>query len=114
MKKVLFAFRDDLIVFVHVLKNALEMNEKGWTIRVVLEGSATGMLAKLDDPSDSLYKLWKQSKKEGIIAGVCKACSIKMGTNENAISQGLNLLDSMAGHPSMADFMDEGYEILVF
>lgn len=114
MQKALFAFRDDLVVFVHVLKNALDMNEKGWTVKVILEGSATGLLPKLADPEDSLHKIWEQAKKAGLIAGVCKACSMKMGTLEEASRQKLIPLQSMGGHPSMADFMDEGFEILVF
>ena len=41
MKKiVLFAFNGEFICFMHVLLNALDMNKKGYDVRIVIEGAA--------------------------------------------------------------------------
>jgi uncharacterized protein (DUF1800 family) len=37
-----------------------------------------------------------------------------MGTASSAEEQGLALLDDMSGHPSMARFMEEDYDIVTF
>jgi len=58
--------------------------------------------------------LWKKSLEAGLIEGVCKACSGKLGTLEAAKEQGLTLLDDMSGHPGMAAYRDKGFEIITF
>ena len=48
MKKVvLFAFNGEPMCFVHVLLNALDMKEKGFEVRVVIEGAATKLIPDL-------------------------------------------------------------------
>ena len=51
---------------------------------------------------------------ENLIDGVCKACATKMDTVENARTMGLVLLDDMLGHPSMAKYLKDGYEVITF
>ena len=46
-KVVLVAFNGELMCFAHVLLNALDMNEKGYDVKVVIEGSATKSLSSL-------------------------------------------------------------------
>ena len=115
MKKfVLFVFNDDPMCFIHVLLNALDMKEKGFDCKIVIEGSATKLLPDLAKSDNPLHKLWENVKKAGLVDGVCKACSNKMGTSEAAKEQGLALLDKMSGHPGMAQYRDEGFEIISF
>jgi hypothetical protein len=61
-----------------------------------------------------LNGLWQKNLDAGLIEGVCKACSTKLGTLEAAKEQGLTLLDDMSGHPSMAGYRDQGFEIITF
>jgi hypothetical protein len=65
-------------------------------------------------PGNPLNGLWKKNLEAGLVEGVCKACSTKLGTFEAAKEQGLTLLDDMSGHPSMAAYRDNGYEIITF
>jgi hypothetical protein len=115
MKKfALFVFNGDPMCFIHVLLNALDMKEKGYETNIVIEGSATKLLPELAKPVNPLHKLWEKVKEAGLVDGVCKACSNKLGTLEAAKEQGLTLLDEMSGHPSMARYKDEGFEIISF
>ena len=115
MKKfALFVFNGDPMCFIHVLLNALDMKEKGYEGRIVIEGSATKLLPELAKPDNPLHKLWEKVKEAGLVDGVCKACSNKLGTLEAAKEQELTLLDEMSGHPSMARYRDEGFEIISF
>lgn len=115
MKKVaLFVFNGDPMCFIHVLLNALDMQAKDTDARIVMEGSATALLPKLAEAANPLHMLWEQAKSRSLVEGVCRACANKMGTLDQAVAQGLTLLDDMSGHPSMSRYMAAGYEIISF
>ncbi len=115
MKKiVLFVFNGDPMCFIHVLLNALDMKEKGYESKIVIEGSATKLIPELDKAKNLLHKLWEKVKRAGLVDGVCKACANKMGVLDAAKAQDLNLLDEMSGHPSMARYRDKGFEVISF
>jgi len=115
MKKVaLFVFNGDPVCFIHVLLNGLDMKAKGMDSRIIVEGAATALLPKLADAQNPLHKLWEDAKSQGIVDGVCKGCAHKMGTVDEAVNQGLALLDDMSGHPSMAAYIEDGFEVISF
>lgn len=111
-KVALFVFNGDPMCFIHVLLNGLEFHKKSYDVRTIIEGSATRLIPELAKSENPLHKLWEKTKEAGLIHGVCKACANKMETTEAAKSQGLNLLDDMSGHPGMAGYIDQGYEII--
>ncbi len=115
MKKIaLFVFNGDPMCFIHVLLNALDMKEKGYEGKIVIEGAATKLFPELAKENNPMHKLWEKVKAVGLVDGVCKACSNKMGTLDAAKDQGLTLLDEMTGHPSMARYREDGFEIISF
>jgi hypothetical protein len=115
MKKiVLFAFNGDFMCFIHVLLNALDMKEKGYEVKIVIEGSATKLIPELKKKGNPMYALYQKTKDFGLIDGVCKACSNKMGTLEAARAEGFKLLDDMSGHPGIADYIEKGFEVITF
>ena len=115
MKKiVLFAFNGDFMCFVHVLLNALDMKRKGHEVKIVIEGSATKLIPELKKKGNPMYTLYQKTKDSGLIEGVCKACSNKMGTLGAAKEEGFKLLDDMSGHPGIADYIEKGFEIITF
>ncbi len=113
-KVALFAFNGDAMCFIHVLLNALDMREKGYEAQIVLEGAATKLIPDLVREDNPLMRLYEKTRALGLVAGACRACATKMGTADAAKSQGLPLLDDMHGHPSMARYRDEGFEIITF
>jgi hypothetical protein len=115
MKKiVLFAFNGDFMCFIHVLLNALDMKEKGYEVKIVIEGSATDLIPELKKKANPMYALYQKTKDSGLIDGVCKACSNKMGTLEAAREEGFKLLDDMNGHPGIAGYIEKGFEVITF
>lgn len=115
MKKIaLFVFNGDPMCFIHVLLNAMDMKEKGYEVKVIIEGAATKLMPELAKSDNPLHKLWKNAKSASLVDGVCKACSNKMGTLEAEKDQGLAFLDEMTGHPSMARYHDAGFEVITF
>jgi len=115
MKKIaLFAFNGEAMCFVHVLLNALDINEKGYEVKVIIEGSATKLVEELADETKPFANLYKKVKDLGLIDCVCKACASKMNSLSSAIDQKLPLCDELSGHPNMAKYMEQGFEIVTF
>ena len=115
MKKVaLFAFNGESMCFIHVLLNALDMKERAYDVRIVIEGSATKLVAELAKGDNPFSGLYEKAKGLGLIDGACKACSNKMGVLSDIEAHGIKLLGEMTGHPGMARYLEEGYEVITF
>lgn len=113
-KFALFPFNGEMMCFVHVLLNALDMKKKGHEVAIVVEGAATKLIPELAKESAPMHKLYAQCKEQGLFAGACKACSKQMGVLDAIKAEGLELLDDMMGHPGMAGFADQGYTVITF
>ena len=111
-KVAIFVFSGDEMTFVHALLNALEMEEKGYYVRIIIEGSATRLISKIDKDDDLFSEFYKKAKEYGLIDCVCRACSVKTGTYEEAEKEGLKICGELLGHPSMERYIREGYEII--
>jgi hypothetical protein len=113
-KMALFVFNGSPMCFVHVLLNALDMHAKGDTVRIVMEGESTQLVDQLAQPDNWLHGLWEKARAQNLIAGACRACSQKLGARPAVEKNSLALLDDMNGHPGMAAFREQGYEIITF
>ena len=110
----LFVFNGDPMCFIHVLLNALDMHDKGYQAKVIVEGAAVKLVPELSKADNSMHTLWNKAIDAGLIEGVCKACAGKMETLDAAQAIGLPLLADIAGHPAMSRYRDGGYEIISF
>ena len=68
-----------MMCYIHVLLNALDMVDRWYEAKIVIEGAATKLTPELNKEGNPMNKLFKRAKSLGIIEGVCKACSNKMG-----------------------------------
>ncbi|MCX7786914.1 MAG: cytoplasmic protein [Spirochaetes bacterium] len=115
MKKIaLFAFRGEPMCFVHVLLNGLDMRERGMDVAIILEGAATKAVVELAMEGADYHDLYVQVRDSGLIDCVCRACSYKMGVLADIEAQKLPFGTDMKGHPSMARYIEDGYEIITF
>jgi len=90
------------------------MKAKGHEAKIIIEGASVKLIPELVKPGMPLNGLWKKNLAAGLVEGVCKACSNKLGTLEAAKEQGLTILDDMSGHPSMVAYQDKKYQIITF
>ena len=115
MKKlVLVAFNGEFMCFVHVLLNALDMKSRGYDVKIVIEGAATKVISELVVEGNPLKHLYQKVKDRRLIDAVCRACSTKMNVLGAMEAEGLPLADEMSGHPSLARYIDAGYEVITF
>ncbi len=113
-KTTLFVFSGDLTVFAHALLNAIDMKNRGYDVRVVVEGDAVKQVSLLRNETKPFAPLYKRAKEAGLIGCVCKACAAKLGVMPAVIEQGLPTCDDIEGHPSVARYIEDGCEVLVF
>jgi hypothetical protein len=108
-KYAIFAFRGDSMCFVHVLLNALDLKEKGADVKIVMEGESVTLIQALTESKDAPFL---KAREMGLIDGVCRACSFKLGALQYNEASGIPLKGDMSGHPSFSSYIKEGYEIL--
>lgn len=113
-KILLVAFNGDIMCFVHVLLNVLDMKSRGYDAQILLEGSACKAAADLGKGGLNFSSLYEEVLLAGLIESACRACSAQMGVLEEMEKQGLELRGDMKGHPSLGRYKEEGYEILTF
>ena len=115
MEKIaLVTYNPELMCFGHVLLYALDFDEKGYEVKIVIEGGAVKLVSAFSDPETPFGPLYEQVKRKGLIDCVCKACSAKLGSIDDARSQGLTVAGELMGHPSMEAYLSRGYRIITF
>ncbi len=115
MEKIaLVTYNPEPMCFGHVLLYALDFDEKGYEVKIVIEGGAVKLVSAFTDPEVPFAKLYEKVKEKGLIDCVCKACSAKLGSLEDAQAQGLPVGGELMGHPSMEAYLMNGYRIITF
>ena len=113
-KVALVAFRGELLCFVHVLFNALDMRRRGFEVKIVLEGGSVVQARELGQPGRPHSELFAEVCAAGLIDAVCRACAHKMGALESCERLGLPLRGEMQGHVPLADYVAQGYQVITF
>jgi hypothetical protein len=113
-KIALFAFNSEPMCFVHVLLNALDMQSRGYDVKIVLEGATPKTANQFNKPDAKFHNVYCQVVEQGLIDCVCRACSAQVEALAGIEAQGLPLCNEMKGHPSMAKYLDAGYEVITF
>jgi len=113
-KFALFAFNGDPMCFIHVILNALDLDKKGYEVKVIVEGSTTKLASQFEDKKNPLYEKYQELKNSTLIDCFCKACSNKMGSLSEVEKLGFNTCSELMGHPAMSKYIEEGYTIITF
>lgn len=113
-KNALVVFNGELLCFVHVLLNALDMQERGQEATIIFEGQSVKLVAELEKPDNAFHQLYGKARRQGLIRGACKACSVKLGALEAVQAAGLPLLEGMSGHPPLGELQEQGFTLLTF
>jgi len=94
------------------LEAAKEFAEtEGDEVTVVFDGGGTQWIADLVDAESDYHELYLAIKDEAI---VCDYCASAFGVEEAVDEAGLTLVNEYEGHPSVRDFVADGYEVITF
>ena len=98
-KIVLCAFQGEMMCFAHVLLNGLNMHEKGYDVKIVIEGSSTKLIKEFHDKKEKamFFVKYQEVKSKKLIDAVCKACATKMGSIQEVEKEGLPIVGDIDG-----------------
>jgi len=113
VKKIaVFAFSGEPASFAHAMLTAMDMKDRGYDVKVVVEGEATKLLSLLRNETKPFADVYRRFRDRGLISCVCRACATRNGVVPVVIEQNLKLADDAKGHPAMAAYMEQGYEVV--
>lgn len=113
-KTVLFALNSELVVFAHVMLNAMEMKTRGWQVAVVIDGDATKHIGLLRNETKPYADAWRKLRSSGVELCACKSCAARNTVEPACIEQNIKLCSDLTGHPGIAAYLEQGAEVLVF
>ncbi|MAO65986.1 MAG: hypothetical protein CL666_13410 [Balneola sp.] len=97
---------------VNALEFAKELQDHDDDVKVIFDGAGTTWVPELADEEHDAHPLYKAI--EGSIHGACKFCSKAFGVINEVHKTDVNLLDNYDDHPSLRNFMTDGYQIVTF
>ena len=110
MKKILFyAMTGEKTCFQHILMNAVDLAADGTEVKIIFEGASVKLPALLAAENNPLYL---KAKDQGLIAGICLACSKMLGVYEQNQTLGLPFLADMFNHAGIKPWLALGYEVI--
>lgn len=109
-QKILFyGMSGEKMCFAHILLNALDLCSDGKYVAIIFEGASVKLVSLFEQENNPLYL---KAKQQGLIAGVCLACSKAMKVYEQNAKSGLPMLGDMSGHAGIKKYLNDGYEII--
>ena len=110
MNKVLFyAMTGEKSCLMHVLMNAVDLFDKGAEVKVIFEGGSVKLPSVLQEENNPHYI---KAREQGLLAGICMACSKQLGVLEINRELGLPILSALFGHAGMSGYLDKGYSVI--
>jgi len=126
-KVALILMTDELCKSFHCYVWGLDLKSKGHDVKIVLEGPATRHLAFMNPQNTSdLAQQFRAAHAAGLIVGACQAAAVgcacggpcAQGEGEPltqiAEQSRIPMLAEVHGHAGITDFVDQGYQIIVF
>jgi len=109
------ATHEGLARALHALLYTKELVERGNDARLVFDGAGTAWLADFkrgeSEAAKGLGRLFEGLKTQGVAYEVCDYCSGRFGVKEAL--QGEPMSGKYMDHPSIADLVEDGYQILI-
>lgn len=99
----------------HLFLYAQELKEKGHEVVVIFDGAGTMWAEELSkkDSQSFLKKDYDAFKQKGIVVIICDYCAGAFQVKELLQERGANLVGDYKGHPSIAKWVEQGYQLIV-
>jgi hypothetical protein len=100
---------------VHALLYSKELKEHGHEVVLVFDGAGTEWVSEWTKPesTDKLKSMYEELRKSGITQIICDFCANAFQVKEDLKTQGQELTAEYQGHPSIAKWADEGYQLVI-
>lgn len=97
----------------HAMLYAKELKESGSEVVLIFDGAGTTWAEKLQEPQHKLHPLYEDLKKDGVIQIVCDFCSGAFKVKDKIKDPQLSLTAEFQGHPSVAKWTKQGYQLII-
>ncbi len=99
----------------HAILYAKELQEHGHEVVLIFDGAGTTWAEEFSNPkSDSPYRpLYEELKQAGAISIVCDYCASAFKVKAALADRNESLVGEYAGHPSIAKWVDVGYQVMI-
>jgi len=100
---------------VHALLYSKELKEHGHDVLLVFDGAGTEWVEEWtnSESQNKLKPMYEELRKTGITQVICDFCANAFQVKENLKTQGQTLTSEYQGHPSIAKWVDQGYQLVV-
>lgn len=112
---VVFAGTDShvsLARVVNALELAKELQEHDDEVKIIFDGAGTEWIPELEDEDHDAHSLYNAVKDN--IHGACRFCAKAFGVFKEVKDFEINLLDEYDQHPSLRNFIKDGYQVITF
>ncbi len=97
----------------HALLYTQELHERGHDVQLIFDGGGTRWVDEFNKADHPLAPLFRALKQTGVIGAVCEYCVTAFGGDKEAVQQqGLPLAGAYKGHPSVAELIEAGYQVI--
>jgi len=100
----------------HSMIYSKELKERGHEVRLIFDGAASEWPAKWGDPQDEddrrMGGLFDVLKNMEVAYLVCDFCAGAFGVHEKLLAQGQPLAGEYMNHPSFANLIEEGFQVV--
>lgn len=83
----------------------------GDSVEVVFDGAATQWVPQLEAEDHDYHHLYDSVREH---VSVCDYCVSAYGVDEGVDQAGVERVDEFEGHPSVREFVADGYEVITF
>jgi hypothetical protein len=99
---------------VHALLYSAELLEAGHKVVLIFDGAGTEWANALRDPKHKLHARYKKLADLGVVEEICDFCAgaFKVKGELKKID-GIPLVGTYSGHPSLVKWIDAGYTVIV-
>lgn len=99
----------------HALLYAKELREHGHRVLLLFDGAGTHWVEELTRPEgkNPLIPAYMELAKTGIVQVICDYCASSFKVKDQLEERDLPLVGEYEGHPSIAELVDDGYQLLV-
>jgi hypothetical protein len=96
---------------IHGLVYAQEIHDAGNKVKLIFDGEGTLWIGRFEDSSHPMNPLFKKVKELGLIE-VCEFCAESFGATDDVKKANISSLNSNEGHASIANLIEEDYQII--
>ncbi|HXG35384.1 MAG TPA: DsrE family protein [Dehalococcoidia bacterium] len=101
----------------HSMVYAKDLRERGAEVRLIFDGAGTQWPVQFHHPhieqAKELASLMEELRSQGVAYAICDYCSNAFGVRDDLKAHGEPLVAEYMDHPSIANLVADGYQILI-